>query len=152
MIDASARRLLVFREVVDLGGFNAAATRLGIAQPSVGAHINALEAQVGQSLLVRHRGARPQLTEAGRIVYELATEVVRLNEAAGLRLANLKATRDKDTRSLSEKARGHIVDAIDCVTACAATLNGLIADEDPVAIAALSNAIAGAELAIALST
>ena len=96
MIDASARRLLVFREVVDLGGFNAAAMRLGIAQPSVGAHINALEAQVGQSLLVRHRGARPQLTEAGRIVYELASQVVRLNEAAGLRLANLKASQSQE--------------------------------------------------------
>lgn len=92
MIDASARRLLVFREVVDLGGFNAAAARLGIAQPSVGAHVKALEAQVGQSLLVRHRGARPQLTEAGRIVYQLACDVVRLSEAAGQRLANLRAS------------------------------------------------------------
>ena len=92
MIDASARRLLVFREVVDLGGFNAAAARLGIAQPSVGAHVKALEEQVGQSLLVRHRGARPQLTEAGRIVYQLACDVVRLSDAAGQRLANLRAS------------------------------------------------------------
>lgn len=95
MIDASARRLLVFREVVDLGGFNAAAARLGIAQPSVGAHVKALEAQVGQSLLVRHRGARPQLTEAGRILYQLACEVVRLSDAASLQLSNLKASQSQ---------------------------------------------------------
>jgi len=37
LISASARRLSVFKTVVDLGGFNLAADRLGIAQPSVGA-------------------------------------------------------------------------------------------------------------------
>jgi len=50
MISASPRRLTVFKSVVDLGGFNLAAVRLGIAQPSVGAHIKALEAQIGQPL------------------------------------------------------------------------------------------------------
>ena len=43
MISASARRLNVFKSVVDCGGFNLAAMQLGIAQPSVGAHIKALE-------------------------------------------------------------------------------------------------------------
>ena len=92
MIEASPRRLLVFRQVVDLGGFNAAADLLGIAQPSVGAHIKALERQVGQTLLMRHRGTRPQLTEAGRIVYSMAVDVIRLSEEASLRLGNLKRT------------------------------------------------------------
>jgi len=110
--------------------------------------------QIGDELLIatketisREDGPLAELTLAEETDSALAA-------VRGLtdRLANLKATRDKDNRSLSEKARGHITDAIDCVTACAATLNGLIADEDPVAIAALSNAIAGAELAIALST
>lgn len=96
MIEASPRRLLVFRSVVDLGGFNAAAERLGIAQPSVGAHVKALERQAGQPLLTRRRGARPQLTEAGRIVYALAVEVVRLGDEASLRLADLKAQRSRE--------------------------------------------------------
>ncbi len=97
MIEASPRRLMVFKLVVDLGGFNAAADRLGIAQPSVGAHVKALERQAGHSLLMRHRGAKPQLTEAGRVVYAMAAEIVRLSEDAAQRLANLKA---KQTREI----------------------------------------------------
>ena len=91
MIEASPRRLLVFRTVVDLGGFNAAAHRLGIAQPSAGAHVKALERQAGQALLKRHRGARPQLTDAGKLVYAMAGEIIRLSQETGQRLADLKA-------------------------------------------------------------
>jgi DNA-binding transcriptional LysR family regulator len=96
MIEASPRRLLVFKSVVDLGGFNAAADRLGIAQPSVGAHVKALERQVGQSLLLRHRGARPQLTPAGRIVYAMAGEIIRINEEAASTLASLKTKQTQE--------------------------------------------------------
>jgi DNA-binding transcriptional LysR family regulator len=96
VIEASPRRLLVFKSVVDLGGFNAAADRLGIAQPSVGAHVKALERLVGQALLLRHRGARPQLTEAGRVVYTMAGEVIRLSDEAATRLAGLKAKQSQE--------------------------------------------------------
>jgi DNA-binding transcriptional LysR family regulator len=96
MIDASPRRLHVFKQVVDLGGFNAAAAHLGIAQPSVGAHITALERQVGHALLLRRRGTRPQLTEAGRAVYDLAVEVVRRGEETAQRLAGLKASQARE--------------------------------------------------------
>lgn len=96
MIEASPRRLLVFKSVVDLGGFNAAADRLGIAQPSVGAHVKALERQVGQTLLLRHRGSRPQLTEAGQVVYTMAGEIIRLSAEAAARLAGLKAEQTKE--------------------------------------------------------
>ena len=97
MVEASPRRLLVFKSIVDLGGFNAAADRLGIAQPSVGAHVKALERQVGQQLLTRHRGAKPQLTEAGRVIYDMAVGVVRLSDEASARLAELKT---KQTRQV----------------------------------------------------
>ena len=96
MIDASPRRLQVFKCVVDLGGFNAAAARLGIAQPSVGAHVDALERQAGQPLLRRRRGARPHPTEAGRIVYELAAEVLRLSEETARTLAGLKSSQTSE--------------------------------------------------------
>lgn len=96
MIDATPRRLSVFRHVVELGGFNAAAARLGIAQPSVGAHVKALERQAGQPLLQRRRGARPQLTDAGRAVYDLAVEVIRLSEGTAQLLAGLKASQTRE--------------------------------------------------------
>jgi len=91
MISASARRLSVFKSVVDLGGFNVAANQLGIAQPSVGAHIKALEAQVGQPLFHRSRGSRPRLTKAGEAVYAFAADVLQRSEAATRTLADLRA-------------------------------------------------------------
>ena len=50
MIATSMRRLEVFLAVVETGRFSQAADRLGIAQPSVSAHIAGLERQIGQSL------------------------------------------------------------------------------------------------------
>jgi LysR family transcriptional regulator, low CO2-responsive transcriptional regulator len=90
MISASPRRLTVFKSVVDLGGFNLAAARLGIAQPSVGAHIKALEAQIGQPLFYRHRGSKPQLTKAGEAVYAFAVDVLRKSEETTHALAGLR--------------------------------------------------------------
>ena len=91
MISASARRLSVFKSVVDSGGFNIAANQLGIAQPSVGAHIKALEAQLGQPLFHRSRGSRPRLTKAGEAVYAYAVDVLRRSEAATKTLADLRS-------------------------------------------------------------
>ena len=76
--------------MVDLGGFNLAAARLGIAQPSVGAHIKALEAQIGQPLFYRHRGSKPQLTKAGEAVYAFAVDVLRKSEETTNALAGLR--------------------------------------------------------------
>jgi len=91
MISASPRRLSVFKSVVDCGGFNLAAVRLGIAQPSVGAHIKALESQVGQPLFLRNRGSRPQLTKAGEAVYAFAVDVLNKSEATTRTLAEIRS-------------------------------------------------------------
>jgi DNA-binding transcriptional LysR family regulator len=91
MISASARRLSVFKSVVDCGGFNVAANALGIAQPSVGAHIKALEAQLGQPLFLRNRGSRPRLTKAGEAVYAFAVDVLQRSEVATRTLAGLRS-------------------------------------------------------------
>jgi len=65
MLNLTLRRLEVFVTAVEAGGFAAAAERLGIAQPSVSSHIQALEAKAGGALFDRQRGRRPQLTELG---------------------------------------------------------------------------------------
>src|ERR1700687_4283728 len=92
MISASPRRLSVFKNVVETGGFNAAAAELGIAQPSVCAHVKALESQLGQSLFDRHRGSRPKLTKAGQAVYDFALDVLRKSEEATHALAHINAS------------------------------------------------------------
>jgi DNA-binding transcriptional LysR family regulator len=91
MISASARRLSVFKSVVDCGGFNIAANQLGIAQPSVGAHIKALEAQLGQPLFHRNRGSKPRLTKAGEAVYAFAVDVLQRSEVATRALSDLRS-------------------------------------------------------------
>jgi DNA-binding transcriptional LysR family regulator len=90
MISASPRRLSVFKSVVDRGGFNAAATELNIAQPSVGAHIRALESQIGQPLFHRQRGSRPKLTKAGEALYTFAVDLLRRSEEATHALDDLR--------------------------------------------------------------
>jgi DNA-binding transcriptional LysR family regulator len=97
MISASPRRLNVFKAVVDRGGFNAAADHLGIAQPSVGAHIKALEGQIGQPLFHRHRGRKPRLTRAGETLYAFAIDLLRKTDETTHTLADL---RDADTREV----------------------------------------------------
>jgi LysR family transcriptional regulator, low CO2-responsive transcriptional regulator len=90
MISASPRRLSVFKSVVDLGGFNLAAARLGIAQPSVGAHVKALEQQIGQPLFHRHRGSKPKLTKAGETVYAFAVEILQKSQETTQALATMR--------------------------------------------------------------
>jgi DNA-binding transcriptional LysR family regulator len=96
MISASARRLSVFKNVVEAGGFNAAAVALGIAQPSVGAHVKALESQIGQPLFLRHRGSRPRLTKAGEALYAFATDVLHRTAETTHALSDLKAAQARE--------------------------------------------------------
>jgi DNA-binding transcriptional LysR family regulator len=94
MISASARRLSVFKAVVEEGGFNRAAMRLDISQPSVGAHVRALERQAGHALFERKRGSRPRLTKAGEAVYSMALEVLRRGEEAAQQLDELRPAKE----------------------------------------------------------
>jgi molybdate transport repressor ModE-like protein len=96
MISASPRRLSVFKNVVEAGGFNAAAAELGIAQPSVCAHVKALESQLGQPLFHRHRGARPKLTKAGEALYGFALDMLRKSEEASAALAHIRTTEARE--------------------------------------------------------
>ncbi|NDA48676.1 MAG: LysR family transcriptional regulator [Alphaproteobacteria bacterium] len=70
--NSSLRRLNVFRTVVDCGGVNAAAEHLDISQPSVTAHLRALETQLGSRLFMRSRGRRNIITPTGQALYKYA--------------------------------------------------------------------------------
>jgi DNA-binding transcriptional LysR family regulator len=77
MISTSMRRLEVFLAVAETGRFSQAAERLGIAQPSVSAHIAGLERQVGQPLFLRAPGRPATLSQAGQSLLAYAREVLR---------------------------------------------------------------------------
>ncbi|MDR1807346.1 MAG: LysR family transcriptional regulator [Propionibacteriaceae bacterium] len=68
------RRLLIFKTVAEAGSMSAGARALGWTQPSVTAHIRALERSVGVPLLLRSpQGVR--VTEAGQMVLLHAAQV-----------------------------------------------------------------------------
>jgi DNA-binding transcriptional LysR family regulator len=70
------RRLRYFVAIAEEGGFNRAADRLHIAQPSLSQQMKALEREIGAPLFERARGSRGvTLTSAGTLL---------LNEARGI--------------------------------------------------------------------
>ncbi|MDF2114518.1 LysR family transcriptional regulator [Roseiarcaceae bacterium H3SJ34-1] len=73
-ISASGRRLDVFRAIIERGGVNAAADWLGISQPSVTAHVRALEKELGASLFLRRRGHKNEPTAAGEALFSYACQ------------------------------------------------------------------------------
>lgn len=85
ILSSSLRRLDVFKAVVDCGGVNAAADHLGIAQPSVTAHLRALERQLGSTLFLRSRGRRNVITPTGQALYQYACDA--LSKSAELQIA-----------------------------------------------------------------
>jgi len=97
MLNVTLRRMEVFVAIVDEGSFVAAADRFGIAQPSISAHIRALERTVGGEVFERRRGRKPVLTDLGHSILlharellaeadDMRADVVKLRNATGQRV------------------------------------------------------------------
>jgi DNA-binding transcriptional LysR family regulator len=76
LLNVTLRQLEVFVAIVEKGSFTAAAEHFGIAQPSVSAHVRALEGETGGSVFERRRGRKPALTDLGRSVLHHARELI----------------------------------------------------------------------------
>jgi DNA-binding transcriptional LysR family regulator len=83
--------LKVFCDLVECGSFSQSATRNFITQSAVSQQIRALESRFNTSLLIR-QGRSVSLTEAGRILYEGACEIL---ERFGRVDLQLKSTREE---------------------------------------------------------
>lgn len=87
------RQLATFRAILEAGNFARAAERLGIGPSTVTLRIQALEADLGGALFVRH-GRRLDLTELGASLRRHAEAIVRHLDAIGEEAAELaSATR-----------------------------------------------------------
>lgn len=89
----SVRRLEVFKAVVESAQFSAAAAALHVTQPSITAHMKALEKQVGRPLFVRGPGRTKRLTDVGKIVYGYAVDAVRRADEANTSLDHLDSSK-----------------------------------------------------------
>lgn len=72
------KQLECFAAVVKYGGFTAAAQRLFLSQPTVSAHVRALEEELGRRLLIRTTKT-VELTPKGREVYDCAVKMLALS-------------------------------------------------------------------------
>ncbi len=70
------RRLEVFAAIADCGGFRAAADKLGMTQPSVSTHVEALERQLKGELFYRRRGRNNELTHLGTTFLKHARQML----------------------------------------------------------------------------
>lgn len=86
MLEVTPRRLQVFVAVVDNAGFSAAASALNVSQPSVSAHIRALEKSVRGPLFERVPGRAPRLTDTGRTLYAYAQDTLQRAENVSTQL------------------------------------------------------------------
>lgn len=75
------RQLEAFSRVVEAGSFSRAAELLHVSQPTVSAHVTALERELGLTLIARTtREAGP--TEAGRLLFKYARQMLALRQEA----------------------------------------------------------------------
>ena len=113
------RQLKYFLAVVDHQGFNRAAEKLLIAQPSLSQTIKTLEREAGIPLF--HRvGRRAVLSEAGKALVGPARLVLRDLEAAQSAMADLKGVRSGRLELVAMPSPG-----IEPLTSMIATYNGL---------------------------
>lgn len=77
----NAHRLWLFLQVVDLGGFSAAASKLFMSQPSVSHQVRQLEKALGATLVDRS-GGRATATAEGEALAEYARRMLLLGEEA----------------------------------------------------------------------
>lgn len=80
-MELNSHRLWVFLQVVECGGFSAAATKLFMSQPSVSHHVRQLEATV-DAVLVDRSGGRATATAEGEVLAEYARRLLLLGEEA----------------------------------------------------------------------
>jgi len=84
-------QLTTFCKIVELGSFGKAAEALFVTQPAVSQQIRLLEKELKVALF--ERGAREiALTEAGRLFYEYARQIVQLAENAQQAMAEFRGT------------------------------------------------------------
>ena len=80
----------VFESVVRNGGISAAQMELSLSQPTISNHLTALERRLGVKLCERGRRGF-SLTEEGRRVYEIGTEITETLDANSARLSCLRS-------------------------------------------------------------
>lgn len=84
------KTLRYFLEVARLGNFTAAASALNLTQPTLSKQIQELEAELGETLLIRGK-RKTVLTEAGKYFFKNAEDIIALADKAKRNITNCSA-------------------------------------------------------------
>lgn len=99
--------MAIFVHVVDSGSFTGAAQRLGLDKSAVSKQVSRLETRLSTRLL--HRTTRAlSLTEAGRLLYESASQSINALEETRLALSSLNAEPQGTLRVTASAAYGRL--------------------------------------------
>ncbi|NLW54245.1 MAG: LysR family transcriptional regulator [Clostridiaceae bacterium] len=91
------RDLKSFVTVIDSGSFSQAAKELALSQPTVSAHINSLEDELSLQLVLRSTKSSTA-TEAGKLLYTYAKQVLALMDKAEIDLRTFSLKNDNTLR------------------------------------------------------
>ncbi|WP_421850749.1 LysR family transcriptional regulator [Marinomonas sp.] len=70
----NTQHLITFKALVETGSFTKTAKKLGLTQPAVSQHIQKLEREMGEPLLIRH-GRTTDMTPAGEVLLQHIQEL-----------------------------------------------------------------------------
>jgi molybdate transport repressor ModE-like protein len=70
----NTQHLITFKALVETGSFTKTAKQLGLTQPAVSQHIQKLERDLGEPLLIRH-GRSTDMTPAGEVLLQHIQEL-----------------------------------------------------------------------------
>src|SRR6185295_19754119 len=103
------RRLEVFVIIAERGGFRAAAEALGMAQPSVSAHVQALEGQAGGELFERRRGRGVGLTDLGQTFLKHARQLLAEADEMAVDLSRSRADTARRVTFACQRSLSHVL-------------------------------------------
>ncbi|MGG0717018.1 LysR family transcriptional regulator [Robertmurraya massiliosenegalensis] len=109
MFESTIHRLRIFKSVVDAGSFSSASRKLNITQPSVSAHIQALEQELGKELFIRIPGKKATLSKAGEILYTYALDITSLTNQFESNLQKLKGKDQKVSLAVQRNIANNLI-------------------------------------------
>ncbi|NVK72072.1 LysR family transcriptional regulator [Marinomonas sp. CT5] len=99
----NTQHLITFKALVETGSFTKTAKLLGLTQPAVSQHIQKLERDLGEPLLIRH-GRITDMTPAGEVLLQHIKELEACYDGFILSWQNYLTSKSTDVFQASKSA------------------------------------------------
>jgi len=99
----NTQHLITFKALVETGSFTKTAKILGLTQPAVSQHIQKLERDLGEPLLIRH-GRTTEMTSAGEVLLQHIEELESCYKGFIVSWQSYMANKDQDMYQTDKSA------------------------------------------------